>query len=115
MSERQSLQAQIAVSEKAGIFTIDFDLEGTQNVPLAIEFAFRKGGKLTGVETLDESGTFLFKGDMAKYSFENDRIEFGPGLAEHDWTAIRGALPKPAGDCVYITGFTPFKHQIKIG
>jgi hypothetical protein len=114
-SERQSLQAQITVTEKNGIFELDFELEGTENVPLAIEFAFRKGGKLTGVQTLAEPGTFLFKNNLAKYSFENETIEFGPGLAEHEWTTIRGALPKPAGDCVYITGFTPFKHHIKMG
>jgi hypothetical protein len=114
-SERQSLQTQITVTEKDGIFELGFELDGTENVPLAIEFAFRKGGKLTGVEILDESGAYLFKGDLAKYNFENDVIEFGPGLAEHEWTAIRGGLPKSAGDCVYITGFTPFKHQIKIG
>ena len=114
-SERQSLIAQVTISENKGIFILDFELEGTENVPLAIEFAFRKGGKLTGVETLDEPGTFLFKGDLAKNSFENDTIEFGPGLSKHEWTAIRGGLPKPDGECVYITGFTPFKHKLKIG
>lgn len=115
MSERQSLQAQITISEKEGIFELGFELEGTQNVPLAIEFAFRTGGQLTGVKTLDEPGTFLLTSNLAKYRFGNDDIEFGPGLAEHEWTSIRGALPKPAGDCVYITGFTPFKHNVKIG
>jgi hypothetical protein len=114
-SERQSLQAQITVSEKEGIFELGFDLKGTENVPLAIEFAFRKGGNLNGVEKLIDSGTYLLKDGMAKYTFENDVIEFGPGKAEHSWTAIRGALPKPDGECVYITGFTPFSHQIKIG
>ncbi|HSO88284.1 MAG TPA: hypothetical protein VLQ91_17150, partial [Draconibacterium sp.] len=115
MSERQSLQAQITVSERNGIFEIGFELNGTENVPLAIEFAFRNGGNLTGVKTLEETGTFLLNSNLAKYSFENETIEFGPGLAEHEWTTIRGALPKSAGDCVYVTGFTPFKHQIEIG
>jgi hypothetical protein len=107
--------AQITVTEDKGIFTLDFLLEGTENVPLAVEFAFRKGGSLTGVETLDEPGTFLLNSNLAKYNFGNDAIEFGPGLAEHEWTSIRGALPKPTGDCVYITGFTPFKHKVRIG
>lgn len=114
-SERQSLQAQIAVSEKDGIFELGFDLLGTENVPLAIEFAFRKGGNLNGVEKLNDPGTYLLKDGMAKYTFENNAIEFGPGKAEHSWTAIRGALPKPDGECVYITGFTPFNHKIKFG
>jgi hypothetical protein len=114
-SERQSLQAQIIVSEKEGIFELGFDLQGTENVPLAIEFAFRKGGNLNGVEKLNDPGTSLLKDGMAKYTFDNDAIEFGPGKAEHSWTAIRGALPKPDGECVYITGFTPFSHKLKIG
>jgi hypothetical protein len=114
-SERQSLQAQITVSEKDGIFELDFDLNGTENVPLAIEFAFRKGGILTGVEKQNETGTSLLKEGNAKYSFANDVIEFGPGKAEHSWTSIRGALPKPDGECVYVTGFTPFKQRVRIG
>ncbi len=114
-SERQSLQAQITVTEKEGIFELNFDLEGTENVPLAIELAFRKGGILTGTEKLNDPGTYLFKENSGKYSIENDTIEFGPGKAEHAWTAIRGGLPKPDGDCVYITGFTPFSHKLKIG
>ena len=80
-SERQSLLAQISVSEKDGIFELDFELEGTGNVPLAIEFAFRNGGILTGIEKLNETGTYLLKDGYAKYRFENDEIEFGPGKA----------------------------------
>jgi hypothetical protein len=114
-SERQSLIAQVTISESKGMFMLDFDLQGTENVPLAIEFAFRKGGNLNGVEKLNDPGTYLLKEATAKYSFENDVIEFGPGKAEHSWTAIRGALPKPDGECVYVTGFTPFRHSIKIG
>ncbi len=50
-----------------------------------------------------------------KYSFEDDEIKFGPGLVEHEWIRIRGGLEKPDGDCVYLTGFTPFKKKISIG
>jgi hypothetical protein len=112
-SERQHLRAQIKVSEKEGVFELDFELEGTENVPLAIELAFRKGGILTGVEKLNDPGTYLLKEGTAKYSFENDVIEFGPGKAEHSWTAIRGGLPRPDGECVYVTGFTPFSYILK--
>lgn len=111
-SERQHLYAQITVSEKNGIFELNFELNGTENVPLAIELAFRKGGNLSGTEKLNETGSSLLNGNLAKYSFENDTIEFGPGKAEHSWTAIRGGLPKPDGDCVYLTGFTPFFHKL---
>ena len=116
LSERQNLKAEIKVSEKNGIFELSFELQGTENVPLAIEFAFRKGGVLNGVEKLsNENNAFLFKGESGKYIFEEDVIEFGPGKAEHSWTTIRGGLPRPDGECVYITGFTPFKHNIKLG
>ena len=114
-SERQSLYARITVSEKNGIFEVEFELYGTENVPLAIELAFRKGGRFEGVEKLSGPETFLLGEGFGKYRFEDDTIEFGPGKAEHSWTAIRGGLPKPAGECVYITGFTPFTHKINIG
>lgn len=114
-SERQSLYARITISEKNEIFEVEFELHGTENVPLAIEFAFRKGGRFEGVEKLSDPETYLLGEGFGKYRFENDKIEFGPGRAEHRWTSIRGGLPKPAAECVYITGFTPFKHKIKIG
>lgn len=114
-SEKQSLYAWITVSEKNGIFEVEFELHGTENVPLAIEFAFRKGGRFEGVEKLSDTETYLLGEGFGKYRFENDTIEFGPGKTEHRWTSIRGGLPKPAAECVYITGFTPFKHKIKIG
>jgi len=115
-SEIQNAYAQIAISEKGGIFELDFELGGTENVPLAIELAFRNGGRLTGVEksTHEESSYLLTEGN-GKFRFEDDEIEFGIGNAGHEWTRIRGGLEKPDGDCVYLTGFTPFSHKIKIG
>jgi len=121
MSERQDLYAEISVAEKNGKFHLNFDVKGTDNVPLAIEFAFRNGGKLSGVEIpsalteAENAGTFLLKEGTGNYRFEQDSIELNPGLAEHEWTAIRGALPKPDTDCVYITDFTPFKKEVTIG
>ncbi|MEN8117889.1 MAG: hypothetical protein ABFS16_12965 [Bacteroidota bacterium] len=120
-SEVQKIKAQVTVSESNRIFELDFELEGTDNVPLAVEMAFRNGGTLTGVEIPKTIGathfekSFLLKNGTGKYSFEDDEIEFGTGIAEHEWTAIRGSLPKPDGDCVYLTGFTPFKKKITIG
>jgi len=115
-SEMQHANAQITVSEKNGIFELEFEVDGTENVPLAIELAFRNGGSLTGVgKSTHEKGAFLLKEGKAKYHFEDDVIEFGTGHAEHEWIRIRGGLPKPDGDCVYLTGFTPFKKKITIG
>ena len=49
------------------------------------------------------------------YIYGTDTITFGPGLREHAWTQLRGALPKLDADCVYFTGFTPFNLTIEIG
>jgi hypothetical protein len=115
-SEKQKLFAEIVFSERNGIFELSFELHGTKNVPLAIEFSFRKGGKVSGAEKLpDTNGAFLLKEGLASYNIGNDNIEFGPGKAEHSWITIRGGLPKPDGESVYITGFTPFKHSMKFG
>lgn len=114
-SEVQDMSAQVTISEKSGIFELNFEVDGTPNVPLAIEFGFRNGGELSGLKKSPHfEKTFLFDGKKASYSFENDQIVFGPGQADHEWTAIRGGLPKPDADCVYITGFSPFKKKIQI-
>jgi hypothetical protein len=61
-SERQSLQAQITVTEKDRIFELGFRIGGKpKNVPLTIEFAFRNGGTLTGVENSCRIGYFPFQ------------------------------------------------------
>ena len=83
---------------------------------MAIELGFRNGGDLSEVEkSPHHEKAFLLKQGKGKYRFGEDEIEFGLGQADHEWTAIRGALPKPDADCVYITGFTPFKKKIQIG
>ncbi len=115
-SEVQHANAQITVSEKNGVFELEVEIGGCENVPLAIELAFRKRGSLTGVKkSTHEEGAFLLKEGTGKYRFEDDEIEFGTGHAEHEWIRIRGGLEKPDGDCVYLTGFTPFKKKITIG
>ena len=42
------------------------------------------------------------------------QIEFGPGRVEHTYTQVRGAVPKWDGQCVYLTGTTPFEFTLKI-
>jgi hypothetical protein len=112
-SEVQDMKGQITITEKNGNFQLEFELAGTDRVPLAIEVGFRKGGVLEGVKKSTHfENSYLFNSEKASYRFEDDVIEFGPGQADHEWTAIRGGLPKPDGDCVYITGFTPLRHKI---
>jgi hypothetical protein len=115
-SERQTLKATVSITQNEGVFDLTFDLQGVENVPLAIEFAFRKGGLIENAEKInDVADSWLLSNGNAKFRIDNDEITIGPGKAEHRWTAIRGGLPKPEADCIYITGFTPFKHKISIG
>ena len=115
-SERQTLKASVSASGENGIFSLKFNLEGTENVPLAIELAFRKGGTIEGTEKLkDAPDSWLHSEGNAKFIMGNDEVIFGPGKAGHRWTNIRGGLPKPDADCVYLTGFTPFNHTLTIG
>jgi len=112
----QTLESVITLTEERGTFTLAFAIRGTANVPVAIELAFRPGGKLEGVEPVPgQKDAYLLRGDVGRYHLGGDQIEFGPGRAEHTFTQIRGALPKWEGPSVYITGFTPFAATLKIG
>ncbi len=115
-SEVQHLQTQVSVLENDGRFELTFTIQGTENVPVAIELAFREGGRLQGVTGLaDIDHGYLLEKGMGKYSYDGMEIEFGPGLADHRWTQLRGSLPKMNSLSVYLTGFTPFDYRLKIG
>ncbi|MEO6003912.1 MAG: hypothetical protein ABIZ04_12650 [Opitutus sp.] len=115
-SHIQTLESLIEVSEENGRLTLKIDVRGTDNVPLAIELAFRHGGKLDGVELVEGSTeSFLLKtGEMGLYTFGGETIEFGPGFADHSNTHLRGALPKWEGQSVFLTGCTPFTTTLTI-
>jgi hypothetical protein len=113
-SELQNLKAKVTVAEKDGIFGLDFHVEGTDNVPLAIELAFRNDGNLTGVEkSAQDENAYLLKEGNGIYRIKDDAIKFGSGSVAHEWITIRGSLPKPDGQCVYIAGVTPFRKRIQ--
>lgn len=114
-SNIQEFRSVVEVSETGGRFEIAFAIEGTANVPVAIELAFRHGGTLHGVEPVaDVKDAFLLKSGTGRYVLGNDTIEFGPGRAEHTYTQVRGAVPKWDGLSVYLTGLTPFKAVLRI-
>jgi hypothetical protein len=114
-SEVQELTMNVTIEEKNATFRIHFDLQGTDNVPVNLEMGFRKGGAFSNVEpVMDIEGAHLLREGMGQYYFDGKTIDFGPGQAEHRWTELRGALPKPDLDCVYITGYSPFVKTITI-
>jgi hypothetical protein len=115
LSEVQTLQAVVTITEKNGAFELAFSIRGTEFVPVAIELAFRHGGKLEGVKPAPGvKDGWLLEGGAGRYSLGGDTIEFGPGRVEHTYTQVRGALPKWDGQCVYLTGATPFEFTLRI-
>ncbi len=114
-SNVQKLEDVATITETDGAFEVVIEINGTNDVPVVVELAFRHGGQLKGVEAVPNVGNaFLLRDGLGQYVHENQVIEFGQGRVEHTWTQLRGALPKWDGLSVYLTGFTPFKTVLKI-
>lgn len=114
-SNIQRLRSRVAVNESDGRFRLAICVDGTEGVPVALELAFRHGGRLEGVEPVPGiDGAYLLKAGEGRYRAGDDTITFGPGRAGHAWTQLRGALPKWDGQSVYLTGFTPFRLNLDI-
>ena len=60
------------------------------------------------------ANAWLLERGTGSYAFAGQTIEFGPGRAEHRYTQLRGALTKRDAECVYLTGFTPFRATLRI-
>ncbi len=114
-SEVQSLNTRVVVSEENGRFEIEIRMTGCERVPVSVELGFRRRGNLSGVTPHPSiADAFLLSSGYGSYESGGETIEFGPGLSEHRYVQIRGALPKLDALSVYITGFTPFKHNLII-
>ena len=115
-SEVQELFYEVKIQEQEKGFVLDFSIEGTDHVPVAIELGFRQGGTLSGVRTVEGiEDAFLLEGEEGVYQFGKDEIHFSPGQMAHSWTQLRGAPEKMNTMSVYLTGFTPFRYQLRIG
>ena len=114
-SEIQNLHGRVLITETKGAFELDFEIKGTDEVPVALELTFRQGGKLQGVHALPNAEEcYLLEGEKASYRYDGQEILVTPGMAQHRWTQLRGALPRLNGHSVYMTGFTPFIFKLKI-
>lgn len=114
----KTLESQVTVSESNGAVTMDIEVNGPKGVSVIIQMCFDTEGELSGVE---KGNTFFLKEGMGEFKVGNDKITFGPGIKEHEWTrgmegekysVLNGNLNTP-GQHVYLTGYTPFKHTIK--
>jgi hypothetical protein len=115
-SEVQHLRMSVRVEEKPGGFKIAIEIDGCDHVPVCLELGFRPGGELSGVTAVQGiPDAWLLTEATGSYRMGGDTLDFGPGRADHRWTQLRGALPKLNAPCVYITGYTPFRHTLEIG
>ena len=90
-----------------------FEASGTRDVPVALEINFKAGGKLAGVAPApDAADAYVLPSGFGSYTLGEDTIRFGPGLAEHRYTQVRGAEPRAGGPSVYLCGYAPFDHTV---
>lgn len=114
-SEVQYLDYTVKVTEVKDGIAVDFDLSGTDGVPVSLELIFRPGGEFSAVKAhASKPKAFLLSAPTSTYTQGGDSIQFGSGLVEHQAVQLRGALPAIDAPTVYVTGFTPFKHRITL-
>lgn len=114
-SEIQKLETIVKIKEANNGLEIEINMSGTEGVPVSLELIFRAGGKFAGVTKLpSKEYAYLFSGEKGSYTVNGDSIDFGRGKIEHKNVQLRGALPAMDAPTVYLTGFTPFQHIIKL-
>jgi hypothetical protein len=95
-------------------FRLRIRATGTDEIPLTVEINLREGGTLTGVEKHPTfADSWVLRQGHATYSLGQDKIRIGPGSAPHTYLEVRGALPKLAGPCLFVTAMTPVDQVIE--
>jgi hypothetical protein len=120
VSNVKTLQTKVTLTESNGNAALQFDVTGQPGVEVTVELNFRTGGKLSGAAKGEAENYFLEEG-MGKYEMGGDVIFFGPGIAKHRnimglegerYSTHFGSL-RTEGMHVYLTGITPFRHQLQ--
>ena len=102
------------VTEKRNGFRVRIAVQGTKDVPVAVEINLRSGGKLEGcVPAPRVADAWILPSGYATYRAGSDAIRFGPGSAPNQYTQVHHAEPKLPGPSVYVTGYTPFDHALE--
>lgn len=113
-SEVQTLQSVVKIREHPDGIDVELEITGTDGVPVAIELGCHPDTEISGVTPIARGSTaWLMTTGKARISSGNDNIQLNKGLASHQWTQLRGALPKLSGKSLYATGFTPFRHTLE--
>ncbi|WP_289661302.1 hypothetical protein [Flavobacterium panacagri] len=111
----------IEITENNGALSLDFKVDGPPNVEVTVEMCFNEKSIVNGA-TADEKKNYFLKNGYGEVATAGDAIKFGPGKCEHlnvenleseQYTYHQGSL-RTNGEHVYITGFTPFRHQMTI-
>lgn len=115
-SEVQILRTKVYVTQDKGKATIRISVDGPENLPVTLELGFRPGGTLHQVSPKHgiENAWLIHDGAYAVYRKGEDIIKVGPGVVEHRWTQLRGALPKLQADCLYFTKYAPCEFEFTI-
>lgn len=112
-TEINRLEQGADVTETTSGFRVRLTATGTTGVPLAVEIAFRDGGRLEGCTPVPATpGCYVLERGTGIYRAGKNEIRFGPGGASHRYVQLRGAEPRLPGQSVYITGFTPFDETL---
>lgn len=114
-SEIQKLETTVKIKEANNGLEIEINMIGTEGVPVSLELIFRAGGSFSGVtKSTKNDNAYLFSEQKGSYTVGNDSINFSSGKVEHKNIQLRGALPAMDAPTVYLTGFTPFRHILKL-
>jgi len=93
MSNIQTLDQKITVTENAGAFELEFDVTGHDRVPVAIELTFRHDGEVEGTEAgASRPNLYFLRQGEGHFRVGNDVITFGPGQADHEMVRMEGTL-----------------------
>jgi hypothetical protein len=123
MSNIQSIEQKVTVTEKSGAFELAFDVGGHDRVPVTVELTFRRDGELEGTEPgITRKDIYFLRQGTGRFRVGNDVITFGPGQADHEmvrmeapaWYETSQRASQADRYRVYITGLTPFRKILTI-
>ena len=77
-SEVQYLDYTVKITEIKDGIAVDFDLSGTDGVPVSLELIFRPGGEVSAVKAhASKPKAFLLSTPTGTYTPGGDRIQYG--------------------------------------
>ncbi|HEU5148612.1 MAG TPA: hypothetical protein VFT90_17920 [Chryseosolibacter sp.] len=115
-SEVQTLFTKVSITPQGASAVIRVEVQGPENLPVALELGFRSGGTLQNVTPKNGLANAFLSRNGAKVVYRNgtDTITVGPGRVAHKWVQLRGALPKLDADCVFLTAYAPCTFEFTI-